>query len=65
MTILEAYGLDIGTLDFLLDNLSLREHRTKLDPTHSKWFEICRGISQGSILELLFLIHSSNIFPFS
>ena len=27
---LEAYGLDIGTLNFLLNYLSLRNHRTKI-----------------------------------
>ena len=27
---LEAYGLDVGSLNFLLDYLSLRKHRTKV-----------------------------------
>ena len=55
---LEAYGLDIGSLKFQLDDLSLRQHRTKLDPSCSKWPKICRRIPQSSILGLLFLIHS-------
>ena len=38
---LEAYGLDVGSLNFLLDYLSLRKHRTKLGSSYSKWSEIC------------------------
>ena len=37
---LEAYGSDTGSLDFLLDYLSLRKHRTKLGSSSSKWSEI-------------------------
>ena len=40
----EAYGLDTGSLDFLLDYLSLRKYTTKVSPSYSKWSEICRGI---------------------
>ena len=62
---LEAYGLNVGTLNFLLDYLSLREHSTKVGSSHSKWPEICRGIPQGSILELLlFNIFINDIFFF-
>ena len=52
---LEAYGLDIGNLNFLLYNISLRQHRTIVVSSCSKWSEICRGIPQGSILGLLLL----------
>ena len=38
---LEAYGLDIGSLDFQLDYLSLRKHRTKVGSSNSTWSEIC------------------------
>ena len=38
---LEAYRLDVGSLNFLLDYLSLRKHRTKVGFSYSKWFEIC------------------------
>ena len=38
---LEAYGLDVGSLNFLLDYLSLRKHRTKVGSSYSKWSEIC------------------------
>ena len=38
---LEAYGLDVDSLNFLLDYLSLRKHRTKERSSYSKWSEIC------------------------
>ena len=38
---LEAYGLDIGSLNLLLDYLSSRKHRTKVGSSYSKWSEIC------------------------
>ena len=47
---LEAYGLDVGSLNSLLDYLSLRNNRTKVGSSYSEWSEICRGIPQGSIL---------------
>ena len=50
---LEAYGLDAGSLNFLLDYLSLRKHRTKIGSAYCKWSEICRGIPQDSVLGLL------------
>ena len=61
---LEAYELDVGSLNFLLDYLSLRKHRTKVGSSYSKWSEICRGIPQGSILGLLFNIFINDIFFF-
>ena len=61
----EAYGLDVGSFNFLLDYLSLRKHRTKVGSPYSKWSEICRGIPQGSILgSLLFNIFINDIFFF-
>ena len=38
---LEAYELDAGSLNFLLDYLSLRKHRTKVGSSYSIWSEIC------------------------
>ena len=40
MAKLEAYGSDIGSLNFLLDYLSLRKHRTKVGSSSRKWSEI-------------------------
>ena len=62
---LETYGLDIGSLNFLLDYLSLRKHRTTVGSSYSKWSEICRGIPQGAILgPLLLNIFIKDIFFF-
>ena len=36
---LEAYGLDIGSLNFLLDFISSRKHRTKVGSSYSKFAE--------------------------
>ena len=59
---LEAYGLDISSLNFLLDYLGLGRHRTKVGSRYSKWSEIGRGILQGSILRpLLFHIFINDI----
>ena len=72
---LKAYGLDVGSLNFLLDYLSLRKHRTKVGFSYSKWSEISRGISQGSILgpllfnilinDILFFVEKSEICYFA
>ena len=61
---LEAYGLDNGSLNLLLDYLSFRKQRTKVGSAYSKWSKIRRGIPQGSILgPLLFVVYSIfNIF---
>ena len=62
---LEVFELDIGGLKFLLDYLNLRKHRTQVDFSYSKWSEICRGVSQGSILgPLWFNIFINGIFFF-
>ena len=60
---LKAYGLDNGSLKFLLDYLTFREQKTKVGSAYSKWSKIRRGIPQGSILGLiLFNIFINDIF---
>ena len=62
---LEVYGSDVGSANFLLNYLGLRKHRTKVGSSYSKWSEICRGITQGSVLgPLLFIILIKDIFYF-
>ena len=60
---LEAYGLDNGSLNLLLDYLSFRKQRTKVVSAYSKWSKIRRGIPKGSILgPLLFNVFINDIF---
>ena len=63
ITKLEAYGLDNGSLNLLLDYLSFTKQRTKIGSAYSKWSKIRRGIPQGSILgPLLINIFINDIF---
>ena len=60
---LEAYGIDNGSPNLLLNYLSFRKQRTKVGSVYSKWSKIRRGIPQGSILgPLLFNIFIIDIF---
>ena len=60
---LEAFGLGNSSLNFLLDYLTFRKHKTKVGSAHSKWSKIRRGISQVSILgSILFNIFINHIF---
>ena len=60
---LETYGLDIGSLNFLLDYLSLRKHRNNVGSSYSKW-------SEGPLLfnifinDILFFVENSEICNF-
>ena len=60
---LEAYGLDSGSLNLLLDYISFRKQRTKVGFTYSKWLKIRRGIHQGFMLgPFLFNLFINDIF---
>ena len=47
------YGLDKIGLSGILDYLSRRKQRTKISCSYSFWYDIIRGVPQGSILGLL------------
>ena len=55
---LHAYGLDISSRNILLDHLSNRKQRTKVDSFYSFWEAMLCGVLQSSILGPLLL----NIF---
>ena len=52
---LHTYGLDISSLNLLLDYLLNREQRSKVDSFFSSWEDIFSGVPQGSILGSLLL----------
>ena len=60
---LEAYGIENGSLNLLLDSLIFKKQRTKVGSAFSKWSKIRRGFPQGSILgPLLFNIFIKDTF---
>ena len=45
----EAYGIDKTGLSLIHNYLSNRKQRTKINSSYSDWYDIVRGVSQGSI----------------
>ena len=71
----EAYGISKSGLNLLLSYLSNQKQRTKLNSSHSDWYDIIRGVPHGSILgplifnlfiyDLFFFLERTNICNFA